>query len=495
MSKTSCISALVLAAVAAQGAGDPPKIPSEAKLVPYDSKAFRPDPVYGDKPYDAAAQINIYGGKYPVPTTRPLLELGRELYREGPFTQAPTALGKKNLIFGGLLVSGDWRTGVAYNDNGAVEQALVATRLNLDVDLRFTSTERIHAFFRPLEKNGNFNNFTFGGNGPRKMNWHGDGNLDALFFEGDLGRIASGLSAKDASWDLPFAFGLMPLLFQNGVWVEDAFTGVAFTIPARNSKLLDISNADITFFAGFDKVTSAAFRDFGGLQEHAARIYGFNAFIEANRGYWEVGYGYVDTSDSARGLGYHNVTAAFTRRYFDRVSNSLRVIGNFGQNPPLGQPKTADGVIFLIENSLITSKPLTLVPYANFFVGLRRPQSLARDAGAGGILKNTGLIFETDGLTGFPTLDATGNETYGGALGLEYLFNLNQQLVLEAATVRVIGDKNKVGRSARGDEYGLAARYQIPLSKSWILRADAMMGWRDRDENLMGMRMELRYKF
>ena len=104
-------------------------------------------------------------------------------------------------------------------------------------------------------------------------------------------------------------------------------------------------------------------------------------------------------------------------------------------------------------------------------------------------------MFETDGLTGFPKMDDTGNKTYGGAIGLEYLFSLNQQIVLEAATARIIGANNQPGRSAAGDEYGLGVRYQRPLSKSWIFRADAMVAWRSQAQDLMGVRMEMRYKF
>jgi hypothetical protein len=110
-------------------------------------------------------------------------------------------------------------------------------------------------------------------------------------------------------------------------------------------------------------------------------------------------------------------------------------------------------------------------------------------------LKNTGILFETDGLTGDPTLDATGNDTYGAALGVEYLFNLNQQIVLEASTVQVIGGKSAAGRTAPGDQYGVGVRYQLPLSHSWILRADAMYGWREAAKDVAGVRLELRYKF
>src|SRR4029077_8019277 len=135
----------------------------------------------------------------------------------------------------------------------------------------------------------------------------------------------------------------------------------------------------------------------------------------------------------------------------------------------------------------------TLVPYCNLFVGVDHPQSVARDIGAGGVLKNTGILFETDGLTGYPTLDATANNTYGGALGVEYLFTLAQQLVLEAATVQVMDAPSQ--RVTPGAQYGAGVRYQLPLNHSWILRADAMYGWRDNNSNVAGARIELRYKF
>ena len=55
-------------------------------------------------------------------------------------------LGKKNLVFGHLYAFGDWRTAVAYNDNGnGDEVAQIATRANIDVDLGLTATERLHA--------------------------------------------------------------------------------------------------------------------------------------------------------------------------------------------------------------------------------------------------------------------------------------------------------------------------------------------------------------
>ncbi len=227
----------------------------------------------------------------------------------------------------------------------------------------------------------------------------------------------------------------------------------------------------------------------------AARLYGATTFIEANRGYWELGYAYTDARNQP-GIGdqsYHNVGIAFTRRYGGWLSNSVRLIRNFGQSVDPGQRKTADGSLLLIENSLVTRRPPTLVPYLNVFVGQDRPQSVARDAFAGGILKNTGINFETDGLTGFPKLDDTANNTSGGALGVEYLFDLQHQIVVEWGAVRPHGDAT--ARSVQGRQDALGVRYQQNLDKAWLFRVDLITADRVNAPDIAGIRFELRRKF
>jgi len=464
-----------------------PQMSPEASVVDHDMGLFGSDPDYGDEAYDAQRNLDIYGGKYMNPTQRPLLELGRELYQYGPFQKSPDWLGSKNLLAPQLLVYGDWRTAVAYNDNGGIEQATIATRLNLDFDLRLTATERVHVFMRPLDRGGKFTRLDLGGEN-HQFEDELDANIDTLFFEGDVGSILAGFSNEESKFDLPIAIGLMPLLFQNGVWLEDAFTGVAVTIPGRNSPMFDISNMDITLFWGGDRVTTAAIPD-----DDRIDLFGATAFIETMQGYWEVGYGYVKDDDNSE-LTYHNMAIAFTRRYRNILSNSVRFIAASGQDPSMGQ-QTADGFILLIENSFITSKPSTLVPYLNMFIGFDKPQSLARAGGAGGILKNTGILFETDGLTGFPKMDDTGFDTYGGAIGLEYLFSLDQQIVVEAAMVQSHGGENRTTRNVAGGEYGIGVRYQRPINNAMILRVDAMVAFRESADDLSGVRFEFRYKF
>src|SRR6185295_7769772 len=146
--------------------------------------------------------------------------------------------------------------------------------------------------------------------------------------------------------------------------------------------------------------------------------------------------------------------------------------------------------LVLVENSFITSKPSTLVPYFNLFAGFDSPQSLARAADSGGVLRNTGITFESDGVTNYPTLDATGRKSYGGALGVEYLFNLDRQVVFEGSAVERMGAHNTAG-----NQYAIGARYQQPITNAWIVRLDAMRGWRQGERDIFGARVEIRRKF
>jgi hypothetical protein len=454
---------------------------SKAKTAGKDD-LFLPGPQY-DKNYDAQKNVDIYGAKSAVEPPRPPIELGRQQYTSGAYEESSTLFGQLNPLLPGLAVYGDWRTAVAYNSNGGKDIAQIATRLNVDVDFKITGTERIHAFFTPLQRGNAFTRYEFGGgNGNNRFNEEFDINPQTLFFEGDLGSIYSGFSGTEARFDLPFTVGLFPLFLQNGIWANDAIVGGAVTLPARNSRKLGLPNYDITFFAAFDNVDNAGI--LGAQQNSNANIYGVTTFIDAFGGYIEAGYGLVQGREELDGQQTHFLTGAYSRRYFNTVSNSTRVFANFGNG------KDDDGFAIISENSLITSLPSTLIPYANFFVGVDNPQPLVDGFGAG-ILKNVGINFETDALTGYPKLNDTGADTWGGAIGVTYLFgqDLGQQITFEAAMVQPFGD------SVIPTQYGFGARYQIALSRAWLLRADATYQLIEDGEDNFGVRMELRRKF
>ena len=220
----------------------PPEMDPHVRPSEFEPDLFGSDPVYPDNVYDVAEQIKIYGGKTPFDEPRPILEFGYPLYSEGALGRTYDVIGEKNLLRPQLLVYGDFRSALAFNDNGNKEIGQIAARLNLDVDLKLTATERIHLFLRPIDKNNNFLRHEFFGDDHNDFDFVLDANLETIYFEGDIGAIQSGLTNEWATYDLPFAIGFMPLLFQNGIWLDDAFVGAAFAIPAMNSPKYDISN-------------------------------------------------------------------------------------------------------------------------------------------------------------------------------------------------------------------------------------------------------------
>ncbi len=456
-------------------------------IVPDYSADFSPIPIsQSSLIYDPLREAWVYEAKRNVPTQHPWIEWGRVFYGSGITPRGKNWFGEKNLARPKFYMYGDFRTAIGTGRNAVGRTDNNAYRLNLDMDLQLTDTERFHGFVGPLDNGARFTRFERI-DGDIKLQDEIDLSLATLYFEGDMGVMLGAARGKSSPFELPFTIGLVPLVFQNGIWLEDAVTGAAFALPARHSRLLNWSNYDATFFAIVDQLNSPAF----GADNHAAQALGTAWFIEAYDGYIETGYAFVRDRNRSE-LSYHNITASYTRRYFDRISNSLRVIVNTGQDLPENL-STADGVLLLVENSWITRWPLTVVPYFNVFVGWNRPQSVARAGVAGGILRNTGINFDTDGLTGFATLDPTGNSTAGGSLGIDLIGDhLDRQLLLEVAYLTPNGGGNPL---VRGDQYAIGTRYQFPISNRTLLRFDAMYGWRGGLKDVYGTRMEYRWKF
>ena len=455
--------------------------------LPYHYDDFSPTPLPNDAMYhDGMREQWVYDAKSRVPVQQPWIEWGRIFYGDGITPRGYNWFGKTNLAHPQFYLYGDYRTGIASGRNAIGRTDNWASRLNLDLDLRLTDTERFHAFIGPLTRGATFAQVALVDG---KLDYQPIVNLNPVtgFFEGDLGAILGGLADESSPFELPFTLGLVPLLFQNGIWMEDAVTGAAFSLPARHSRALNWSNYDATFFAVVDQLNSPAF----GNDEHAAQAFGTAWFIEAYGGYIESGYAYVrDRNIDER--SYHNATISFTRRYLDRISNSVRVIVNAGQDLPKAD-RTADGALLLVENSLVSGAPYNIVPYMNLFVGWDRPQSVARAGVSGGILRNTGINFDTDGLNGFATLDTSASDTAGGAIGIDLLgADFDRQLLLELAYLTPHSNSNA---AVPDDQFAAGTRYQFPISHRTLLRFDAMYGWRNGLNDVYGTRMEYRWKF
>ena len=235
---------------------DKPQTDHHAHLIEPLVGDFSPDATSPQLPYEPRSQVNVYQGKTLNANQRPLVELGRPWYQLGQLSPGSSVLGFHNNVTPQFLVFGDHRTGYASNRQNGNSTSQIATQLNLDFDLKLTGTERFHAFVQPLSSNGRNTRRLLDDD---EFEFEGSANPLFGYFDGDLGALVGGAINKTLPFDLPFTAGIIPLVFQNGVWLEDAILGVAATIPARNNARFNISNMDLTFFAGYDKIDSPAF--------------------------------------------------------------------------------------------------------------------------------------------------------------------------------------------------------------------------------------------
>lgn len=462
-----------------------PATDSTGQAVPFDPTVFGPTPAGEGIAYDPRLELSVYGGKYQYPQPSPWPDEVRGLYRPESLWmmrepgQVPTSLADR------WLISGDYRLASAYNEQLGSDALVFANRLNLDVDFQLTPASRVHGFWGPLNQNEDYTRVEYEHN-----DWQFYNGLSAdpynLYYAGDLGSMLGSVTSRGASYEMPIALGRIPLLFQNGVWMQDAVTGAATTLHSRTPNGAGIGNYDLTLFVGLDDLNTAALTD-----DDAGNVYGLHAYFDVWGGHLETGYGYVDDTTSSA-LSYHNIGLAYTRQSSYQYANTLRYIGNVGQSPDVTQ--TADGHLVALETAFRRPGAQSMIPYLNLFAGFDRPQSLGRAPGSGGILRNTGINFESDFLTAYPTLDATAQNTMGGALGLNMLGPVyDYQLVMELAWLQPFNQQS--GSSVPGDQYGLGLRYQLPLSDAIILRMDAMHGFMQDLPDVTGARTELRFRF
>ena len=111
------------------------------------------------------------------------------------------------------------------------------------------------------------------------------------------------------------------------------------------------------------------------------------------------------------------------------------------------------------------------------------------------MLRNTGILFESDNLTGYPTLDATGATTRTAPpIGIDLLSpEFTHQLILEAAVLQVFGDP-----ATATPRRPIRRRHALPGAHlerhAAAVRRDARLV-RQHARRLAGVRAEYRWKF
>ncbi len=366
----------------------------------------------------------------------------------------------------------------------------LATRLDLFFNLQLSGTERLVVGFRPLDADGRFTRYVFEPappDGDRSRD-ELDGDLETLYFEGDIGEIFPNFDKGDfGRSDIGFAIGRQPLTFQEGMLIDDSIDGAGFT---RNTLLpKGTSNYRMTFFAGVDNVNRHA----GGgtnLEDPDAELYALLTSTDWRRSTVDADLAYVTGSDRTGDLVALGVSAV---QRIGRYNTSFRILGSYAVDRET--PFSTDGALLFSEVSWTPHYSHDLV-YVTTFVAIEHYTPAARDASLGGPLGRAGIGFAAVGLGGYGApLDNRSRDAAGGAFGYQKFFGpLKRRQLLAELGVR-LGTAGAEPSAA-----ALSARYQMAFGRRAVLVFDAFTAFHEglagrSDDTRVGGRFELLLKF
>lgn len=394
-----------------------------------------------------------------------------------------------------LIAFGTFRTAVQTFEHAARQGAEnrsseVAARLDLFLNLQLSGTERLVVGFRPLDTDGLFTRYAIDPRPPDGDRWQGefDGDIETLYFEGDFGEIFPNVDKEDfGRSDIGFAIGRQPLLFQEGMLINDSIDGAGFT---RNTLLpKGTSNYRMTLFIGLDNVNRPGLAG-PNLEDRDSELYALLTSTDFRRSTVDADLAYVTGSDLTGDLAVLGVSAV---QRIGKVNTSFRILAS--QAIDSETAFSTDGVLLFSEVSWTPHYTYDHI-YFTAFLAADQYSPAARNASLGGPLGRAGISFAAVGLGSFGApLDNTARDAAGGAVGYQKFYGpLKRRQLLTELGVRVGTASSEPSAAA------LTARYQMALGRRTVLVFDAFTAYHEglggrSDETRVGGRFELLLKF
>ncbi len=315
------------------------------------------------------------------------------------------------------------------NGNGNGRETEIANRLDLFANLQLTGTEKILLGLRTTDNNRptEFTRFTFDGDN-RGFNEEFELNVETLFFEGDLGSLFPVLDQKgQLPIDLGFTVGRQPVIFQEGILINDTIDAVGFV--RNNIPFPGTSNLRISAMYGWNRLDrNDPDRD---ADEHM-----FGLFVAADTHLSTLNYDmiYVNDSDGGDGL-YFGVSAIQRLPWLWGISTAFRANTSIALDEEIEGNVVGTGTLLTSELSKTVTGSDDIV-YFNSFLGIGNYTQAGREAIVGGPLANTGILFASPNLGNYlAEIDPfTSDSVIGGAIGYQAFWDdKRRNLILEIA--------------------------------------------------------------
>jgi hypothetical protein len=422
-----------------------------------------------------------------------LLELGNPYLGTGnikPGFKLPTgAIWQPTLILFGTL-----RTAVQSFEVDDFRVTEWATRLDLFANLQLSGTERLVVGFRPFDRDGRFTSYIFepSSGDPAFRALFGDddefrdelnGEIESLYFEGDFGEIFPRLSEKDFNrTDIGFSIGRQPLVFQDGMLINDSIDGLGLT---RNTLLpRNISNFRATVFIGAGDVHR------NNIEDHDAELFALLTSTDTRTSTIDADLVYVGGSEVSGDMIGLGVSAV---QRIGKINTSFRVLGSYALDEETRF--ATEGTLLFSEVSYTPRYSEDLVYFTNF-LALDEFSAAASGPASGGPLGRAGISFAAVGLGNYGApLSSRARDVVGGAVGYQKFFGVTKRRQLLAEFGVRAGTSSDVSNQAAA-----VVRYQKAMGRRMILVWDGFASYREGlggsdDATGVGGRFELVVKF
>ncbi|MFQ5349270.1 MAG: hypothetical protein ACE5EG_02375 [Thermoanaerobaculia bacterium] len=406
---------------------------------------------------------------------RYLLELGNPYLGTGrikPGIHLPTgAVWQPSLILFGTL-----RTALQSFDADGTRFTELASRLDLFANLQLSGTERLVVGFRTFDQEGRFTSYilepdpgdpafraAFGDDGDR-FREELNAEIQSLYFEGDFGEIFPKLDADDfGRSDVGFSIGRQPLLFQDGILIQDSIDGIGLT---RNTLLPQgTSNFRATLFVGTNEVHRA------NVEDRDAEMFALLTSTDVRRSTVDADLVYVRGGETTGDLVAGGVS--FVQRIGTR-NTTFRLLGSHAVDQETAQ--APDGALFFGELSWTPHYTDDLI-YFTGFVAVDEFSSAARGPASGGPLGRAGINFAAVGLGSYGApLSSRARDVAGGAFGYQRFYGPAKRRQLLAEVGLRVGTADDVS-----DSVAATVRYQMAVGRRLVLVWDGFAARRQGD--------------
>ena len=369
--------------------------------------------------------------------------------------------------------------------DGGERETEIANRLDLFVNLQLTGTEKILLGLRTTDNNspGEFTRYTFDG-AEEGFNDEFGFNVETLFFEGDLGSLFPNLDrAGQMPIDLGFTVGRQPVIFQEGIIINDTIDAVGFV--RNNIPFPGTSNLRISAMYGWNRLDR---NDFGrnGRDAHM-----FGLFVAADTHLSTLNYDMIYVNDEGNGDGlYFGVSAIQRLPWLYGVSTAFRVNTSIALEDEIEGNVVGDGTLITTELSKTVTGSDDIV-YFNSFLGLGNYTQAGREAIVGGPLANTGILFASPNLSTYlAEIDPfVSDSVVGGAIGYQAFWDdKRRNLILEIA-----GRHDLSGDGL--DSIGFGAQLQQAIGQHIQLTFETFYTINEGRDDNFGGRAEFQYVY